>query len=318
MPDLRHSDKPHGPVSGRPLVVGIGEFLWDLFPGGAAMGGAPANFTCHAAALGADARLVSRVGNDAEGERLLHSLESHGVNRGAVSIDPVRPTGSVSVEVMADGQPHFTIHPDVAWDHLVADAAGREAFAAADAVCFGTLAQRSAASAGAIRELLDCAGPGTLRIFDVNLRGTFFTTEMLLGSLELADVVKLNDGELAKIVDILGIGGAVKQQLASLAERYQLRLIACTLGAEGSILHDGAAWAEHSGCTVELRDTVGAGDSFLAATTLGLLGGWPLDAISEVANEVAAYVCSCHGATPALPEYLRARFRKDLPLPASA
>jgi len=291
-----------------PLVIGVGEVLWDLFPEGPSMGGAPANFTCHARALGADAMLVSRVGDDGAGERLLRTLDGFGVRTSGISIDPSRPTGSVSVEVMADGQPRFTIHEDAAWDHLVADPATLEILSRADAVCFGTLAQRSPASAEAVRKLLAAAGPQTLRIFDVNLRQEYFSEDIVAASMEHADLLKVNDAELPRIAAIFGIGGDVRQMLSGLVSRFGLRLIAYTRGGEGSILHDGRSWSEHPGCPVDLRDTVGAGDSFLAAVTLGLLQGWPIGEISGTANEIAAHVCSCAGAIPLLPGHLRARF----------
>ncbi len=292
----------------KPLVIGIGEILWDLLPSGPRMGGAPANFACHARVLGAEAQVVSRIGNDPLGSGLLENLIDLGLPVSGISIDPTHPTGSVGVKIADDGQPAFTIEPNVAWDHLVSDRHLETLFARADAVCFGTLAQRSAASADAIRGLVDLTPPEALRIFDVNLRQNHFSAATVEASLELANVLKLNDTELPQIAGMLGIEGSVREMLAELVSRYGLRLVAFTRGAQGSILHDGQAWCEHRGISVEVRDTIGAGDSFTAAVTIGLLNRWPIVRISEAATEVAAYVCSRTGAVPNLPESILARF----------
>ncbi|MEO5916254.1 MAG: carbohydrate kinase [Luteolibacter sp.] len=292
----------------KPLVIGIGEILWDLLPSGPRMGGAPANFACHARALGAESQVASRVGDDEPGAGLLRNLIDLGLPVSGISIDPTHATGSVGVKIMEDGQPAFTIEPDAAWDHLVSDPRLENVFAQADAVCFGTLAQRSAASAQTIRGLVSLTGPEALRVFDVNLRQNHYSSATIEASLELANVLKLNDAELPQIAAMLDIQGSVRECLTTLLDRYGLRLIAFTRGAEGSILYDGVEWCEHPGLAVNVSDTIGAGDSFTAAVTMGLLNRWPIGRISEAANEVATHVCSQAGAVPRLPDSILARF----------
>lgn len=292
----------------KPRVIGIGELLWDLLPDGPRMGGAPANFSCHARALGAEAAAISRVGADAAGARLLESLRALGVDVGGVTEDPGHPTGTVEVELAVDGQPRYRITGGVAWDHLEATPdllgmAGR-----ADAVCFGSLGQRSAASREAIRRLVAATSAGALRAFDVNLRGDFFTAELLDESFKLANIGKVNDGELPVVAELLGLAGSTRDQLDLLIGRYGLRLLIYTRGAKGSVITDGTRWCEHPGIVTEVRDTVGAGDAFTSAVTMGLLRGWPLERISESANEIAAFVCSRDGAVPRLPDELREPF----------
>ena len=143
-----------------PGIVAVGEILWDLLPAGRQMGGAPANFACHARALGADARIISRVGDDPLGREILRRLKELQVPINGVSVDPEKPTGTVSVELAADGQPRFTIHPDVAWDRLSPDPTVMEIAASADALCFGSLAQRGEPSRSTIRALMSAAPPG--------------------------------------------------------------------------------------------------------------------------------------------------------------
>src|SRR5437899_1038083 len=160
-------------------IVGIGEVLWDLLPGGRQMGGAPANFAYHACALGADARIISRVGNDAQGRELIRSLEKIGLPTDCLEVDPGSPTGTVTVELAVNGEPRFTIHEGVAWDHLAGEKAGLSAVSAADAVCFGTLAQRHAQSRATIRSLLHATPSSALRILDINLRQHYYSLPII-------------------------------------------------------------------------------------------------------------------------------------------
>lgn len=294
----------------RPFIIGIGEVLWDNLPSGPRMGGAPTNFACHARALGADARIVSRVGDDESGALLLRKLEEAGMPVSGISIDREHDTGSVGVEIVGAGQPVFTIHENVAWDHLVMDATAEDFFRRADAVCFGSLAQRNPVSGKVIHSLVGLTAPTALRIFDVNLRQDYFTPETITSSLQLANVLKLNDAELPKLAEILDLSGSVREQFEALASRFDLRLIAYTRGAEGSVLFDGREWCEHAGLATEICDTVGAGDSFTATVVMGVLSGWSLEEISVAANQVAAYVCSCDGAVPPMPERFREMFQQ--------
>jgi fructokinase len=283
-------------------LVGIGEVLWDLLPGGPQIGGAPANFVIHARALGADARLVSRVGDDLLGREVLERFRLLGLPTDTLAVDAVAPTGTVSVKLAPGGQPEFTIAEDVAWDRITADEPGLAAVRAADAVCFGSLAQRAEAARHAIRTLVAATPNGALRIFDVNLRPPFIDRELIDGSLALANVLKLNDRELPMLAAMFGLSGGVRDQLAEVARRHQLSLVALTRGPCGSLLLADGHWSEHPGLPTEVVDTVGAGDAFTAAMTLGFLGGLPLDEVNRRANAVAAYVCAQPGATPALPK----------------
>jgi fructokinase len=290
-------------------VVGIGEVLWDLLPGGRQLGGAPANFAYHAHALGAEARVVSRVGSDEPGRELLRRLEQLGILTDTLEVDPKAPTGTVTVEIKADGQPQFTIHEDVAWDRIAGEATGRRAVAAADAICFGTLAQRAEVSRQSIRALLKAAPADSLRILDVNLRQDYYSCEIIEASLALANILKVNETELAKLAEMFGLPGDERGRIVELARRFQLRMVAYTRGKDGSLLYSEGQWSERPGVTVKVADTVGAGDSFTAALALGLLARWPLDEVHRRASDVAAYVCSQTGGTPELPEQLRAPFQ---------
>lgn len=289
-------------------LLAIGEILWDLLPAGQQLGGAPANFIQHARSLGADAGLVSRLGDDELGREALESLRARGVTTDVIQIDREAPTGTVGVELGADGQPRFTIHENVAWDRLDIEDAALAAVRAADAVCFGSLAQRTAGGAAAVRRLLAAARPDALRICDINLRPPFDGPEVIRASLGLANVLKLNDQELSVLAELLGLPGGTDEQLAALVQRYSLRLVALTRGAHGSLLVSETGRSDQPGTVVAVVDTVGAGDAFAAAMTLGLLHGWPLDEINRRAAEVAAFVCTRPGGAPELPPALREPF----------
>jgi fructokinase len=289
-------------------VVGIGELLWDLLPSGAQIGGAPANFSYHAGALGAEARTISRVGDDTLGHELLAQLKVLGVSTECVQVDATLPTGTVAVEIDAAGQPCFDITANVAWDHLQANAAAMHAAASADALCFGTLAQRNAVSRRAIRALVAASPSSALRVLDVNLRQQYYSRELIEESLALATVLKVNDLELPKLVAMFGLTGDLRSTLEQIADRWQLNAIAVTRGDKGSVLLTTHEWSEHAGVPVTVVDTIGAGDAFTAAMTVGLLSGWALDDVNAHANEVAAFVASCAGGTPPLPATIRQRF----------
>jgi fructokinase len=160
----------------------------------------------------------------------------------------------------------------------------------------------------AILRLVAATDEGALRLFDVNLRPPLLAPEVIAGSLELANALKLNDQELPVLADVFGLRGGVQDQVAALARRFRLALVALTRGAAGSLLFADGCWSDHPGLLVAVCDTVGGGDAFTAALTVGWLSGWPLDEINRRANEVAAFVCGQPGATPALPESLRRRF----------
>lgn len=294
-----------------PHVVSIGEVLWDLLPSGPQLGGAPANFACHLRALGAAVSLVSRVGQDPLGDEALRRLQARGLDLACVLRDPQRPTGTVAVDVAPDGQPRFEIVEQVAWDAISATDEALERVRRADAVCFGSLAQRSPGAGRAIREMVAATRLGALRVFDINLRAPFYQPEVIESSLRLANVLKLNEAELPVVAAQFGLRGSAEEQLEALAGRFGLDVVALTLGAGGSRLYRAGRWASESGRVVSVIDSVGAGDSFTAALVLGLLRNWPTAPLLERATDIAVFVCTRAGATPELPAELIAPFAVD-------
>ena len=289
-------------------VIGIGEVLWDLLPAGPLLGGAPANVAFHAKSLGADARVVTRIGNDPLGRQILDRFVALGLPTDTVQVDDQAPTGTVSVTLSGNGVPHFVVHEGVAWDRLLATGTAVGAVQAADAICFGSLAQRDPVSRAAIQDLVAAAADRALRVFDINLRQNFYSREIIEESLGLSNVLKLNDGELPVLARMFALDGTPHQQMERLAKAFQLRCVALTRGAEGSLVYHDGRWSEHRPKPVQVVDTIGAGDAFTAGLVMGLLLGMDLHKAHVAASEVARHVCSQAGATPPMPERLRELF----------
>ena len=289
----------------RLVIAGIGEVLWDVYPDAARFGGAPANFACHAAALGADAWMASAVGVDELGRSALATLETAGVQCETVARDREHDTGQVLVTLDSSGQASYKFADDSAWDHLEWSAALESLAERCDAVCFGTLGQRSEISRATIRRFVRTAPPRALRMFDVNLRQHFYDKDTVHTSLEIASAVKLNDEELPRVAEFCGIHASTpRQMLRELVDRYDLRLAALTCGAEGALLMAGVEESTYPAVPVKVVDTVGAGDAFTAAIVPDFLRGLSLTEINRHANAVASFVCSQPGAVMKLPEHL--------------
>jgi fructokinase len=281
-------------------VVGLGEVLWDLLPERACLGGAPANFAYITTLMGDQGVVASRVGEDSRGLEALRRLEELGLDIDHVQTDRERDTGTVKVELDGNGAARFEIAERVAWDALEWTLDWQHLASKADAVCFGSLAQRSETSRDTIRHFLREMLPGTVKVFDVNLRQSYYSQEVLAESMRLADIVKLNDEELPKVMSLARLSH--KDELSSaqwLIGEYDLKLVCITRGGRGSLLVRGGDASEHRGFQVRVADTVGSGDAFTAGLVHEYLHGAPLDLMNEVANLVGAWVASEVGAMPA-------------------
>lgn len=281
------------------IVVGLGELIWDMLPGGKSLGGAPANFAYHSSLLGERAFVASRVGSDELGREALAELARAGVGAEHVQFDSEHPTGKVGVEIGERGEARFTVNPNSAWDYLEPNSELVNLARRADAVCFGTLGQRHARARETILSFLEATRPDALRLFDVNLRHSFFSADMLARSLKLASVVKLNGDELSIAAGMLGLEASSEEELSRrLIALYNIDLVAVTKGEHGSALFTGARKVEQKGFNVKVADTIGCGDAFAAALAHGILRGLALEEASERANRLGAWVATQKGATP--------------------
>lgn len=285
-------------------VAGLGEVLWDVFPDRETFGGAPANFACHCRALGADAAVVSAVGDDGRGRRTIAFLDEHGVDTSYVQVLPDAPTGAVHVRLDAEGKADYAFLQDTAWDRVSWNSALAELALSTDAVCFGTLGQRSTHSRKTIKRYLRATRGDCLRVFDINLRQDYHSPALVLSSLEAANALKVNDEELPMLAGWLGLQGRPERQLSELLDRFSLRVAILTCGPHGALMLRPGESSFATPPPVDVVSTVGAGDAFTAAVVMGLLAGRSLDEINRRANAVAAYVCTQQGAVPPLPAHL--------------
>ena len=285
-------------------IVGIGEVLWDVFPTGRKLGGAPANFAYHVSQFGLEGLAVSAVGRDGLGEETLEALRGHGLH---FHMDRVEePTGTVQVTLDEKGVPQYEIKTGVAWDNIPYTRELARIASCTKAVCFGSLAQRSPVSRETIGWFLDAVPEGCLKVFDINLRQQFYTREVLEDSLQRADILKINEEEIVTVAQLFGIEGeGFEDTCRELIRRYGLDMVILTCGAVGShVFHEGGM-SYLDTPAVQVADTVGAGDSFTGAFVACMLEGKSVEEAHRTAVKVSAYVCTQTGAMPPVPEETR-------------
>ena len=296
----------------RPTILSLGEVLWDLFPDGERFGGAPANFACHAAIQGADVTMLSAVGDDQNGHDAIGILSAYGVDVSLMQIIPDAPTGTVGVALDNNGKPTFVIHQGSAWDQLVWNDAMASRITTADAVSFGTLGQRDTVSRTTIRRTLRAAATkGIPCILDINLRPPFFDAEMIRDSVQLASILKLSDDELVEVCSACSISETSRQDvmLQGLFEFGNLDIVVLTRGKDGAVLVTPDDTVTQNGISVNVIDTVGAGDSFTAAFLIGELRGESRKQNLRRSCEIAAATCAHSGAVPETKQNLEKHIR---------
>ena len=301
-------------------VIGIGEALFDCLPEGRKLGGAPANFAYHVSQFGLNGCAISAIGKDELGdeivdtfERVHESLPTFNYQLSTVE----QPTGTVKVTLDDKGVPQYEICLGVAWDNIPLTNAMLEIARQAQAVCFGSLAQRSETSRETIQAFLDATPADALKVFDINLRQSWYTAEVIAESLSRANILKINDEELDVVATmLLGESTTPGQLIAEdpektrricreLIVRYDLRMLILTCGAVGSYVFTADEESYVATPKVQVADTVGAGDSFTATFVAQLLLGKPIREAHERAVKVSAFVCTRHGAMPVLPAELK-------------
>lgn len=292
------------------IVVGMGEALWDVLPEGKKIGGAPANFAYHVSQFGLNSKVVSAVGEDKLGAEILENLQAKKLK---MQIETVPyPTGTVQVELDAEGVPCYDIKEGVAWDNIPYTKDLEELAHQACAVCFGSLAQRSVVSRNTINAFLDAMphDANVLKIFDINLRQSFYTKEILCNSFKRCNILKINDEELVTVSRMFGYPGIdLQDKCWILLGKYNLKMLILTCGVNGSYVFTPGEMSFVETPKVEVADTVGAGDSFTAAFVAAILSGKTVREAHELAVETSAYVCTQNGAMPELPAELINRLK---------
>ncbi len=282
-----------------PVIVGLGEVLFDIVGDSEELGGAPANFAYHAGRLGAEVYIVSTIGDDERGNTALRDLADRNLNTDCITLAKDIETGYVKAEIDAEGIASYLFPDNIAWDNIELNEKALQVAGKADGLCFGTLAQRSKASRDAVYRFLELVPDGCIKVYDINLRQDFYSKEIITRSLQYADMLKLNDDELPIVAKLLNLSGSDLDILNSLIDDYSLKLAVLTRGADGSLLVSPEDHSNHLGVLIDdLQDTIGAGDAFTASALISLLKGEDLDTINDKANKLAAVVCSYQGAMP--------------------
>ncbi len=293
------------------IIVGMGEVLWDVLPQGKKIGGAPANFAYHVSQFGFDSRVVSAVGRDTNGDEILDIFAEKNLQGLIEQVD--YPTGTVQVTLDMDGVPCYEIREDVAWDNIPYTGKLNRLALSTRAVCFGSLAQRSAVSRATIQHFLDVMpdGEGQLKIFDINLRQNFYTKDILCDSMSRCNVLKINDEELIIISRLFGYPGIdLQDKCWILIAKYNLKMLILTCGTNGSYVFTPGSVSFQETPKVPVADTVGAGDSFTAAFCASILSGKTIREVHQLAVQASAYVCTQNGAMPELPDSLKIMISK--------
>ncbi len=277
------------------MIVSIGEIVWDIFGAKQILGGAPLNVAYHLSCLNLDVHLISRIGTDDLTDITLQQIQELSLSTVGIQHDPKLPTGRVVVTMGPDNEPSFDIVAPAAWDAIeYPDQLSMPA--PPFHLVFGTLAQRSEKSRSAIRSLWE---KSDIIFYDVNLRPPFTPAQYVIDSLTAADVVKLNAHELRTVAQLKKLpSGTVRQRAQSLFSALSIKVLAVTMGNDGALLVCQDGVFEHPGFSVQVADTVGAGDAFFASLIEGIIQKRPWQQCLEQANRRGSIVASMTGATP--------------------
>jgi fructokinase len=276
-------------------ILCFGEVLWDMLPSGAKPGGAPMNVALHLKKAGFTVDLVSKIGNDSKGQELADFLSGSGLKLDFIQIDNQLATSVVLVSLDENNNASYSIVENVAWDNIEYTPELESLANQADVIVFGTLAARSVKTKETLLKVLSTKAT---KVIDVNLRPPFNTREIVELLLQKADIAKLNDEELAVISAWHNQTGTEQERMEWLALQYKLTEVIVTKGSEGAVVWNQANFYVHKGFKIQVADSVGAGDAFLA----GYLSGWaqhlPTDKTLALACATGAYVATQHGPTP--------------------
>jgi len=287
-------------------IVGLGEVLWDMLPEGKKLGGAPANFAYHSGQfLGSDNTIaVSAIGDDDLAKETLDNMKSHSLNFLMPKVE--YPTGTVQVTLDGYGVPTYDIKENVAWDNIPFNSEIEEIAKNSRAVCFGSLAQRNVVSRNTINKFLDATPEDCLKIFDINLRQNFYTKEVIENSLRRCNILKINDEELITIGRLFEFQDLdLRSECRMLIKNYNLDILVLTCGVNGSYVFTANDMSFQETPSVNVADTVGAGDSFTGTFCASILRGKTVKEAHEAAVKVSAFVCTQKGAMPLIPKELK-------------
>ncbi|MGN0908376.1 MAG: carbohydrate kinase [Succinivibrio sp.] len=292
--------------SGAPLCAGVGEILFDVIGGVPRLGGAPGNFAYMCSQLGFRSCPVAAVGRDALGDRAVSELKAAGLDTSFIERS-ARPTGTVEVRVDARGVPSYEFLKDCAYDHLEWNEKLASLARGCAIACFGTLCQRAQGAGETVRRFArEAKGAGAITVYDVNLRQSFYSAQVIRESQKLARIVKCNDEELPVLASLMGAKDDPRSYFEWLAGECGCAMLVLTRGAHGSAVYSKEETSELPGKAVRVADTVGAGDAFTAVLCCSLFKGMSLEEAHRLAASAASAVCSQSGAMVPLPKEVKA------------
>jgi fructokinase len=283
------------------MIFVIGEILFDIFPEGKRLGGAPFNFAYHLKRFGYPVHFISRIGNDENGREILTRIESAGFDPCDIQIDDTHPTGTVQVQLNDIGVPSFNITPSVAFDFIeYLPEIHSKLLKSAELLYFGTIVQRTDHGFSQLQKFLSCKKTNCISFYDINLRPDCYSDEILQKSLCNADILKCNAEELQKLKQLAGSNQAPPSFIRHIMAEYSIESVALTKGHDGSEFYTKTGSIHHTTVAsgASIVDTVGAGDAFAAILAMGLLKGWPSQKTISMATEFASRICAVKGAIP--------------------
>lgn len=283
------------------VIVGLGEVLWDVLPDGRKLGGAPTNFAYNVGQFGLNALTISAIGNDDLAAETLHTLDANKLNYLTPVVD--YPTGTVQVSLNEQGVPSYNICENVAWDNIPFTEEMKTAAKNCRAVCWGSLAQRNEKSRKTILDFVDATPKDCMKIFDINLRQSFYSEEIICESLKRCNILKINDDELVTMGQMFGYPELdITNKCWLILGKYNLDMLVLTCGTNGSYVFSHGKMSFKSTPKVDVADTVGAGDSFTGSFCAARLNGKSIEEAHTIAVETSAYVCTQKGALTVLPK----------------
>lgn len=282
-----------------PLILGMGELLWDRLPSGKKIGGAPANVVYHTSCLGATGYIISAVGNDKLGEELLSATAKTSLNTAIEKVD--YPTGLVHV-VLSDGMPEYNIVENVAWDYIPLTDNALKLVKKADAICYGTLACRNNVSHNTILTLLKHANPSSYRLYDINLRASYYSKQLIRELISYSNIFKISNNEATVLKSIFDLDMSDDSFCKLILEKYHLQYLLYTYGNLNSKIYTQTETSTLKTPPIKINDTVGAGDAFAGAFLYYTLLGFSLEESHRMAVNIAAYVCTQSGAWSKYPK----------------
>jgi fructokinase len=279
----------------KPTIVCFGEMLWDMLPSGKQAGGAPMNVAVQLKNLGLNPLMISRVGEDELGEELLAFLQERGLSPDLVQQGKTHLTGIVKANITDQNEVVYKIVHPVAWDYIQPEGALLTIAATSDVFVFGSLVARSVDTRQTLLHLLEKA---PFKVFDVNLRSPFYDQAGIEELLYKADMVKMNEHELALIASWSGLSNELEEAIEGIAARFDIATICVTLGAEGAMLWKNNTFYRNAGFKVVVNDTIGSGDAFLAGLLSNLTQGRTPEESLQFACAMGSLVATHQGATP--------------------